>query len=538
LISESDYEGFRQISLIQTLQLYKVKKWVNDRSWLKIITGVSLLGVFFVLFYFLQFSTENLAGTDGYYHIKFASLMRSQGLKPEFPWLPLTVLNAREFYDHHFLFHVLLAPFTTGNLIQGAKLASVVFASLAFLSFWWLLRNQEVPFAWLWALGLFAVSEAFLYRMNMPRAQSLSLMFLVLGVNFLLLEHYKYLTPLSFLYVWAYDGYPLMLVLSGLSVFSVWLLKRKFTIEPILYTGAGVFLGLLINPYFPHNVVFTVRHIVPKLHEATLVRVGNEWYPYDTSQLLNNSLPALAAFLSGVIALGLQNRRADSRTIFALLLTFVFGFMLFQSRRFIEYFPAFTLIFAAFAWTPWIAGKKAETGEFIHSSESRGSRYLNLPKKFSRNWLPMIVLAMAVLAGSLASVRGARDSLRDSSSADRYAMVSKWLEENTPRGERIFQTDWDDFPRLFFYNSWNTYLVGLDPTYLQIKDPELFDLWVDITQGEVESPSELIHDSFAAKFVFTDFKHDRFIARAEEDQSLVEVYRDKEAIVYQVISEE
>ncbi|HMU35431.1 MAG TPA: hypothetical protein PKA04_01250, partial [Marmoricola sp.] len=42
----------------------------------------------------------------------FAALMREQGFKPEFIWLPLSILNAREFFDHHFLFHVFLIPFT------------------------------------------------------------------------------------------------------------------------------------------------------------------------------------------------------------------------------------------------------------------------------------------------------------------------------------------------------------------------------------------------------------------------------------------
>lgn len=537
MVSESSKEGNTQISLILTSQLNKAKSLINASTWLKIITGVTLVGAFLALFYYLQFSTQNLVGTDGYYHIKFASLMGTEGIKPNFPWLPLTILNAREFYDHHFLFHILLIPFTKGDLIQGAKLASVFYASLAFLSVWWLLRNQKIPYAWLWALGLFAISEAFLYRMNMPRAQSLSLIFLVLGMNFLLLKKYKYLMPLSFLFVWTYDGYPLILVLSGVYVISVWLIERKLTFEPILYTGAGVLLGLLINPYFPHNIIFSIRHILPKLNEATSLRVGNEWYPYDTNQLLTNSPLALVAFLSGVLALGLQNRRIDARTFFLLLLTFIFGFMLFQSRRFIEYFPAFALIFTAFAWTSLITEKKVEKGELMPLSDKKNPEDSRIYKRFSRVWLPINILSLAILVGSWISINGTQANLRDSKPADRYAQAALWLEENTSRGERIFQTDWDDFPRLFIHNTWNTYLVGLDPTYFQIKEPELFDLWVDITQGKEKNPSKLIRNSFASNYVFTDLKHNKFIDRADEDQGLVEVYRDEDAIIYHVISQ-
>ncbi|MCK5428507.1 MAG: hypothetical protein KAI94_03500, partial [Anaerolineales bacterium] len=77
-----------------------------------LLTGI-LLGIVIVGFLALvQFSTPDLAGNDGYYHIKFAYLMRTEGLQPDFPWLPLTILNAREFSDHHFLYHIALIPFT------------------------------------------------------------------------------------------------------------------------------------------------------------------------------------------------------------------------------------------------------------------------------------------------------------------------------------------------------------------------------------------------------------------------------------------
>ena len=46
----------------------------------------------------VQFSTPDLPDNDGFYHIKLASLMRTEGLKPDFPWLPLSILNENEFY--------------------------------------------------------------------------------------------------------------------------------------------------------------------------------------------------------------------------------------------------------------------------------------------------------------------------------------------------------------------------------------------------------------------------------------------------------
>ena len=49
------------------------------------------------------------------------------------------------------------------------------------MAVWYLLHRQQVPFAWLWALGLLGISDAFLFRMSIITRQSLSLAMLALG---------------------------------------------------------------------------------------------------------------------------------------------------------------------------------------------------------------------------------------------------------------------------------------------------------------------------------------------------------------------
>ena len=55
--------------------------------------GLALFTVFILGLGLIQFATPNLVGNDGYYHIKMAYILRTEGLKPAFDWLPLTVLN-------------------------------------------------------------------------------------------------------------------------------------------------------------------------------------------------------------------------------------------------------------------------------------------------------------------------------------------------------------------------------------------------------------------------------------------------------------
>ena len=491
-------------------------------------TAVTLFLIFLVGLIVVQYGTPALSGNDGYYHMKMGYLIRTQGLKPDFPYLPLTILNQDAYYDHHLLYHAYLSLFATVDpavdggiaLTQGAKIASVILPAFAFLAIWWLLRGQKVPFAAVWSLGLLGISEAFLYRMNMPRAQSLSLLLLALGLHWLLQGRYKLLLPLGFVYVWAYNAFPLLLLMAGVYAIATLLLERRFVWQALLYPAIGITLGLIINPYFPENVDFIIGHLLPKLGESS-TKVGNEWSPYRTWTLVENSAMALTAVLLGILALGWHEKRISKNTLTALGMTVIFGYMLFESRRFIEYFPPFAYIFFVLSVAPllrgWLIGLRRKRPLFI----------------------PLIPILLTLLLAYpvYITLRDGRDLMSNTKSADRYTDAAIWLNNNTPPGSQIFQTDWDDFTRLFFYNSDDVYTAGLDPTFMELYDADLFDTWVAITRGKIENPGSIIRQQFGGQYIFSDLKHTNFMERAEADPTLEEVYRDHDAIIY-VVGEE
>jgi hypothetical protein len=129
----------------------------------------------------------------------------------------------------------------------------------------------------------------------------------------------------------------------------------------------------------------------------------------------------------------------------------------------------------------------------------------------------------------------AEAEIRGAARPDYLTGASAWLRANSPVGSVIFQTDWDDFTRLFYYNPANIYTVGLDPTYLQLADPARWDAWVAITRGRVESPSTAIREQFGAAYVVSDLRHGDFAAQADRDPGLRLVYRDDNALVWQVV---
>ncbi|WP_420629730.1 hypothetical protein [Candidatus Leptofilum sp.] len=515
-----------QVTTRMTTQMQTVKARIQTKWDEKVVaTAVLLFLVFITGFAVVQYATPGLAGNDGYYHMKMGYLIRTEGLTPDFPYLPYTILNEAAYYDHHLLYHLFLAIFATTDpaldgglaLTQGAKLGSIIMPSLAFLAIWWLLRGQKVPYAAVWAVGLFAVSEAFLYRMSMPRAQSLSLLLLVLGLHWLLQGKYKLLLPLGFVFVWAYNAFPLLLVVAGTYAIAAFMLERRIAWQAIVYPAVGIGLGLIINPYFPQNIEFIVGHLLPKVGESS-TPVGNEWSPYRTWTLVTNSGVAFTAVLAGILALGWREKRIDGPTLVALGLMVLFGYMLFESRRFVEYFPPFALIFFALSAAPilreWLE-KWGEKRPYLHQ-------------------LAPLILLLLLAYPLYVTLNDARGLLADSKPADRYADATIWLHDNTPAGTMVFQTDWDDFTRLFFYNTNAIYTAGLDPTFMELEDEALFNRWVDITRGRVEQPGAAIRDEFGAAYVFSDLNHDNFMEEAEDDPLLHELYRDAYAVIYRV----
>jgi hypothetical protein len=409
------------------------------------------------------------------------------------------------------------------------KMASVLLAALPFLAVWWLLRGQGVRQPILWTLALLALSEPFLTRLSMPRAQSASLFVLVLGLHWLLRGHYRRLLPLGVVYVWLYDAFPLLLLLAGVYFVVAALTERRLLWPALLYPAAGIAIGLVINPYFPHNLTFIAHHLLAKMGDGAAVPVGSEWYPYDTWMLVLNSGLALALWLGTMLWLNWRGQRLDARQWTLCLLTAVFALMLFRSRRFIEYFPAFVLIFAALSigtghkfMRTWAGTGRTMNTDFY----PRISAFIRVPLK------PVLVACLVLLV--LFNVRAARTAVADSYPADQYASAALWLRAYSEPDSMIFQTDWDDFTRLFFYHSNGRYTVGLDPTFMARHDPALYAAWVQLTRGEATQAGAVIRDKFHADYVFSDLEHEAFLQQAAADPTLREIYRDHHAVIFVV----
>ena len=541
-----------------------VVEFLNRRGALLGLGALLVGGVF----WYLQFSTASLCcgDYDSYYHFRWSRMLWDGLLAghfpPSFDALPLTTLNARDYVDHHFLFHVFQIPFTFFSDFQtGAKLGTWLFACLAVLSCYWLMLRHRLSYPLVWLVALVGSSAPFLYRMNMGKAMSVSIVLLIVGIHLLFERRYRWLLPLSFVFALTYDMFALLVAVTLMWSFVLLWSEHRVEWRPVVFVAVGSLLGFVINPYFPHNFQLLYEHLVIKVTANDFsTTVGSEWYPYSTWEFLGNCGVALIAMVAGYLAFKDSTDRGRQRALLLLLFSTFLMVVNMRWRRFAEYFPPFAVLFAAFAVEPLIRALR----ERYTAREPSGAEAMAAPDaaparepsrvENARAWeLVIVTTAFVLLASSMGwYARVTSKDIAGMAGPDYFKGGGEWLSKNAEPGELIVNTDWDDFPKLFFYNPQLAYVSGLDPTYLLDKDKRLAELHARVTIGrelndeEVANLGPLIRDNFCvgegdrkrcARYVFTDHEHEDFLSHALDSGWFDEVYTDGDCSILRIREE-
>src|SRR6185436_9945066 len=123
---------------------------------------------------------------DGWYHIKYASVLRHDGIARTFPWFQESFLKDR-FTDLNLLYHLALIPFTFGDLPTGARIATVLFAATTMGLFWGTARALRVPWPALWSIALLALAPDVLFRLTFTRPLGIAIGLAIAGTGAILL---------------------------------------------------------------------------------------------------------------------------------------------------------------------------------------------------------------------------------------------------------------------------------------------------------------------------------------------------------------
>jgi hypothetical protein len=310
---------------------------------------------------------------------------------------------------------------------------------------------------------------AFLYRMNMTKAPPFAILFLVVGSYLMFERKHWQLLPLALVFTWTYDLFVLLVLAAGIWTAVVAWTEERLEWRPLAYVAAGCALGLVINPYFPHNLHLFWEHARVKITPTDFAtKVGNEWYPYDTREFLANCFVALVAMFAGYLAFDGSDRRASKKPLYFLVLSTLLLVMNMRWKRFAEYFPPFAILFAAFTLEQYWRGRAVFTrlpDEVLHDLQPFLDRQeptdIAKEKKNADTWRTVKI----ALAGGRA-----RRHFSDQCAPDdrghfqqRAARLLLRREQrgcgtNIPAGQVVFNTDWDDFPRLFYFDPTHAYV--------------------------------------------------------------------------------
>jgi hypothetical protein len=446
--------------------------------------------------------------------------------------------------DHHLLFHLLQVPFLrSADPRTGAKVASMIFGSLAVLSCYWLLIQYRVRYVLVWLLALLACSAPFLFRMNMAKAPPLAVVFLVLGIYFLFKKKYWPLAIVAVIFTWTYDMFVLLILAALIWVSVIAWTERKFEWRPLLWVGVGTLAGLIINPYFPHNLRLLFEHLIIKVTPTDFnTKVGSEWYPYDSWEFIGNSVVACVAMVVGYIAFDPSDRKRAHYPLFFLVLSTALMIMTARWKRIAEYWPPFAVMFAAFSLQTWLDGAQSLFTKLpphiLEELQPYLDRVEDIPTRTERpDLMKTILIAVISLLLGVALFFNLRATSKEIGASERheyYKAGATWLRANVPAGERVFNTDWDDFPRLFYYDPTHNYISGLDPSYLFDQNPDLSRLYDRITLGKEDNPGPLIRERFGARYIFSDNSHHEFFSNARNSGWFDIVYEDEQCVIMHI----
>ena len=485
--------------------------------------------IFLVIFSIAQFMSPYIIGFDGYYHIKAAEIVKEKGLIKEFPWAKYTVLS-ESYADIQFLFRLLQIPFIAFfGLNLGAKISAALFAAVAFALFYWFLRSSKIKFPLFWSLLYAFASVELMYRFLLGRQMPLAISIIILTIYCLKEKKYFLLGLASLIFVWLYSGFVLQIFIILAYFLVEKIFAKKFDYKIILYAALGTIAGLIVNPYFPNNLSMLYIQIFRVNLLSNLYNV--EWKPWPFFDLIKNNLVALAYFsLSVIIAVKnkkmLEQGSASSLRIskmqayFLSLAVFFFAYTI-LSRRMQEYFIPFAVLASAFI-----------IDDYFQSLEKSGkNRLLKI--------LRIIGIASIIILGSVSFIL-LKKYYTANEFLHNYNGCAEWMKSNIPKGSVVF-TNAYAFPYLFFKNSDLVYTHGIDLTYSYLYDPEKFERYMGILQGNLKGKTDFIVEDYAPDYAFSGkLKQDVQLFKyvVEHKENYKAVYEDEWCAVLKVKKKE
>jgi hypothetical protein len=444
--------------------------------------GGFLLGAFLVAAA-LRFGNPGVPDPDSFYHFRHAALYAEKGLSMSaFPWLVHSIIS-RFASDIGYGFHVFLIPFTLlGDPVFGIKLAAVCETWIIMVLVYWVLRRHAIAYAAAWPFMLIFLSGPIVWTVLQTRPQTLTMGFSALLLSFMLLGSPWGVFAASFLISFVHlNIFPIIPVIVAVAALFKGLVERQWEWRKWALALAGVGVGWLLrpNPFGSARLEYVqiLVHEVVRQKKIPLL-FGREWEPVSLA-----SLGAFSYFMLvwvgvaalAVIALAMRRRGLGRReSVFlwsslALALAF-FVVTVTITKRATPFWGTFAVMFVAQAFNC-----------FLNPADEREEQ------PFKKDTRLLLALGVGVVFAAMLW-DGANQHLiqRQWSGIPPARMqgAGQWLREHGKPGDIVYNVNWDAFPELFFWDTDQRYVQGLDPVFLYAYDERLYWKAHHLQQGE------------------------------------------------------
>jgi hypothetical protein len=453
------------------------------------------------LSFYLHFSSDKFPDPDIFYHYRHAALYAANGpFDSAFPWARYSVIGQFG-ADIWYGFHLLLIPFVwLGDPLIGMRLAGVFVTVVCLLSVYLACLRLDLKAAPLWPFVMLFSSAFLLHRLTMLRPQVLSLGLSALLLPLLAGGQLRALFITAFAVAWLHLSlFFVPLIILGAFAATKLVTEKSFPWRESAALLGGLAAGWLLRP----NLLGAAQIAYVQVFQWTLeklagapLEVGSELRPL-TIALHSNYLPfiviwlAALAFMLWKLFLRRGELPARQRTCIYSAALLSLGFFVLAvsfARRAFDFSSAFALVVIALTLS-----------------------HLFTPPKWLRAGLLALFVVLALYGISL------RDRvLAIGWQADRAAATAKWLEANSKPGDLVFNVRWEYFAELFYWNTKNHYIGGMDPVFQYTYDPALYRAGLDVgaapdsllcPAGVCPEPSaadrhRTLKEKFQARFVF------------------------------------
>lgn len=507
--------------------------------------------IFIAFAFWWHFGYQNINDPDSFYHIRHAWVYRTAGLfDSSFPWTQFSVIKNLG-SDLWYGFHLLLIPFTYfKDLILGLKISGVLLTAAALLIFFIILKKFGARYPMFWTMLLGFSAPDFLFRLAMIRPHLVTLILSLLLFFFLLrCKPWGVLLAsfgISFFHLsLSWIAILIFGIVSIVKIISKRYLNLVSNFHLLISCFSGLIVGWLLRPNPIGAIKLAYIQVVQLMIEkfrGVPLRFGAELKPIDWSIFTNQFIPILLLFIPAITVLSwlifrkkLSSLSADDRIAVWASLALSIIFMLLTAlvaRRSIDFWLGFTVIFVALIFTALTKIKKE-----MAATALAGVVILGIFMAFNSVIISGTYRAQAV-------------------PPNKFHLAALWLKDHSRPGEIVVNFHWDNFGSLFFWNSSNYYISGMDPIFQYAYDKNLY--WkiyfpeIDkiiftenqiYTCGEIRCTAEQVVDlktalerDFKARYILVEHRRNPKLKDAlDKSRGFEDVYSTETETIYEIL---